>query len=153
MALRFSTGLVHGFMNATGIKEAMADGIIRVYSGAQPATADAAATGTLLCAYTVDGGAWSAGSPTNGLEFDAPADRVLSKAAAETWLGLGVATGTAGWFRFYANPTDAGGSSTTLARIDGSVGQGTGDLKLGSTSIVTGAPSTIDEFSISLTQN
>lgn len=152
MALHFSTGLIQGILNASGIKEQLADGVIRVYTGAQPANADAAVAGTLLIQYTLSSGAWTAGTATNGLEFDAPVAGVLSKAAAETWSGVGVATGTAGWFRFVGNATDAGGSSTTLPRIDGSVGAGSGDLALSNTSITTGAPNTIDTFSITMTQ-
>lgn len=150
--LRFSTGLRNGILNATGIKEAMADGVLRIYSGAQPASADNAVSGTLLLEVTVDGGAFSHGSATNGLEFDAPAAGVLSKAAAETWRGTGLADGVAGWFRFCANPVDGGGSSTTLARIDGSVGRSAADLNLSNVNIVTGVPNTIDVFQISMDQ-
>lgn len=152
MALRFSTGLRNGILNATGIKEALADGVIRIFTGAQPATADSAVSGTLLLEVTVNGGAFVHGTATNGLEFDAPADGVLSKAAAETWRGSGLATGTAGWFRFCANPVDSGGSSTTLARIDGSVARTGGDLNLSNISIVTGVPNTIDVFQIAMDQ-
>lgn len=150
--LRFSTGLRNGILNATGIKEAMADGVLRIYSGAQPVSADNAVSGTLLLEVTVDGGAFSHGSATNGLEFDAPAAGVLSKAAAETWRGNGLADGVAGWFRFCANPVDSGGSSTTLARIDGSVGRSAADLNLSNVNIAVGVPNTIDVFSISMDQ-
>lgn len=152
MALRFSTGLRNGILNSTGIKEAMTDGVIRIYSGAQPATADSAVTGTLLLEVTVNGGAFAHGSPTNGLEFDAPAAGVLGKASAETWRGTGLANGTAGWFRFCANPTDSGGISTTLARIDGSVARTGGDLNLSNVNIVVGVPNTIDVFQIAIDQ-
>lgn len=150
--LRFSTGLRNGILNATGIKEAMADGVLRIYSGAQPITADSAVSGTLLIEVTVNGGAFAHGSATNGLEFDAPADGILSKAVAEAWRGLGLADGVAGWFRFCANPTDAGGASTSLARIDGSVGRSAADLNLSNVNIVTGVPNTIDVFQISMDQ-
>lgn len=150
--LRFSTGLRNGILDATGIKEAMTDGVLRLYSGAQPASADSAVAGTLLVEVTVDGGAFSHGSPTNGLEFDAPVAGLLAKAAAETWQGNGIADGVAGWFRFCANPADAGGSSTTLARIDGAVGKSSADLNLSNTNIVTGVPSTVDVFNITMDQ-
>jgi hypothetical protein len=150
--LRFSTGLRNGILDATGIKEAMTDGVLRLYSGAQPASADTAVAGTLLLEVTVDGGAFAHGSAANGLEFDAPVSGVLSKAAAENWTGSGLADGVAGWFRFCANPVDAGGASTTLARIDGSVGKSSADLNLSNTTIATGVPSTIDVFNISMDQ-
>ena len=151
MAVRFSTGLRDKMLDPTtgaSLGEAMNDGILRIYTGAQPATADAAATGTLLLEVTQDSGAWTGGSPTNGLGFDAPVSGVLSKAAAETWSGNGVAAGTAGWARLYANPVDAGGSSTTLARIDMSVAVTGGDLNLSNTVIAVSAPHTIDAFQI-----
>lgn len=150
--LRFSTGLRNGILNATGIKEAMADGVLRLYSGAQPLSADAAPTGTLLAEITLNGGAFAHGAPTNGLEFDAPVNGVLSKAAAETWRGNGLADGVAGWFRMCANPADAGGASTTLARIDGSVGRSSADLNLSNTNIVTGVPTSIDVFNFTMAQ-
>lgn len=150
MATRFSTGLVNGMANNTGIKEAMTDGKIKIFSGSQPANADAAEQGTLLLEVTVDAGAFSHGSPTNGLEFDAPVGRVLSKAAAETWRGLGLAGGTAGWGRFVANPTDDGTLSTSLPRIDFSVGiSGSGaDVILSTVTIVIDQPVTVDQFNI-----
>ena len=150
--LRFSTGLRNGILNSTGIKEAMADGILRIYSGAQPASADTAVSGTLLLEVTVDGGAFTSGVATNGLEFDAPTNGVLAKAVAETWRGNGLAIGVAGWFRFFANPVDAGGSSTALPRIDGSVGRSAADLNLSNVNIAVGVPNTIDVFQISMDQ-
>lgn len=150
MTIRLSTGLRNGRLNATGVKEAMADGSIALYTGPQPTTADSAVQGTLIARITVDAGAWAAGSATNGLEFDAPASGVLSKAAAETWRGVAVAAGTIGWFRFVANPADAGSSSTTLARIDGSVGvSGSGaDMILSTATFIIGQPVTVDTFAL-----
>jgi hypothetical protein len=150
--LRFSTGLRNGILNSTGIKEAMADGVIRIYSGSQPISADNAVGGTLLLEITQNAGAFAHGSATNGLEFDVPSGGILTKAPLEAWRGNGLAPGVAGWFRFCANPTDNGGASTTLARIDGSVGRSAADLNLSNTNIETGVPSTIDVFQISIDQ-
>lgn len=148
MSLRFSTGLRNAMLGSTGLKAAMANGVIRIYSGAQPANADSAVQGTLLAEITVDGGAFSHGSPTNGLNFDDPANALLQKAAAETWRGVGLANGSAGWFRFCANPADAGGASTTLARIDGSVAKTGGDLSVSNTNVETSVPITVDVCNI-----
>ncbi len=152
MSLRFSTGLRNGILNATGIKEAMTNGVIRMYSGAQPAAADNAATGTLLLEVTLNSSAFAHGSPTNGLNFDAPVSGILSKAALETWRGNGLADGVAGWFRYCANPSDAGGVSTTLARIDGSVGRSAADMNLSNTNILTGVPTSVDVFQFTIDQ-
>lgn len=150
MALKLSTGLRNGMLNSTGFTEAFNDGIIYIYTGPQPTDADSATQGTLLMRITVNNGAWSAGSATNGLGFDAPVAGVISKAAAEVWRGLGVADGTAGWFRLCGNATDAGGASTTLPRLDGSVAISGGDMNLSSIAIVTSAPTTLDVFQFTL---
>ena len=150
MALRFSTGLRNGALDSTGIRAALANGVIRIYSGAQPASADNAVQGTLLMTVSVDGGAFAHGSPTNGLNFDAAVGALMAKAVAETWKGTGLADGIAGWFRFSGNPSDSGALSTTLARIDGSVAKTGGDLAISNVNIVTSAPNTIDTFQISM---
>lgn len=57
MTLRLSTGM-RDFLNKYGsIGDAMRNGRIEIYSGSQPSTADAAATGTLLCTITSSSGA------------------------------------------------------------------------------------------------
>lgn len=150
MAIQLSTGLRNGMLNATGFTEAFNDGIMHIYSGPQPLNADTAVSGTLLGKVTVNSGAWVAGSPTNGLGFDAPASGVISKAAAEVWSMVAIADGTAGWFRLMGNAADALGASTTLPRLDGSIAQSGGDLNISSTTIVTGAPTTIDVFQFTL---
>lgn len=125
MAERLSTGFVNA-VNATGsVKSVMQDGVIRIYSGTQPADADSAETGTLLMKITVDAGAFTPGAATNGLEMGTSTDGVLSKASGETWKGVGLAaagTGTtAGWYRWYSN-TETTGSSTSAIRVDGAIG-------------------------------
>lgn len=57
MSLRYSTAL-RNFMAAVGsYKDAFQNGKIEIYTGAQPASADAAVTGTLLCTITSSSGA------------------------------------------------------------------------------------------------
>jgi hypothetical protein len=151
MSVSFSTGLRNMMLKDTAFKEAFSKGIIYIYSGPQPANADAAVQGTLLGKITVGAGAFSFGSATNGLTFDDPVAGVISKAAAEAWQMVGLANGTAGWFRLMGNASDALGSSTTLARMDGSVATGAGgDLNLSSANIVTSAPTTVDVFQFTL---
>ena len=150
MTIRLSTGLRNAMLGAVGFKGALLNGVIYVYTGAQPLLADNAVSGTLLGKITVDAGAFSFGTSTNGLNFDAPALGVITKAAAEDWKFNGIADGTAGWFRFMGNVSDALGSSTTLARMDGSVGTSGADLNLSNIAIVTGAPNTVDVFQVTL---
>ena len=60
MALRLSKGL-RNFLNEGGsFKQAFAGGKLLLYTGSQPADADAAVTGTLLCTYTSSSGAHTA---------------------------------------------------------------------------------------------
>jgi hypothetical protein len=150
--LRFSTGLRNGILDATGIREFLANGVLRLYSGSQPASADTAIQGTLLLEITESGGVFVPGAPGNGLNFDAPVNGVLSKAAAEAWNALGLAAGVTGWFRFVGNADDIGGTSAVLPRIDGSVGKTAADLNLSNTTIAIGVPNTIDVFNISMDQ-
>lgn len=150
MSLQLSTGLRNGMLNATGFKEAFAAGVIYIYSGSQPVNADAAVQGTLLGIVTKNAGAFVFGTATNGISFDAPAAGVVSKAAAETWQMVAIAAGTAGWFRLMGNPVDALGSSTTLPRLDGSIGISGADLNLTNITFAIGTPVTLDVFQFTL---
>jgi hypothetical protein len=144
----FSTGVYNGAFNATGLKEMFTNGVIEIRTGAMPANADNAVTGTLLGTVTLASGAFTPGAATNGINFDAPVLRVLSKAAAETWSFDAIATGTAGWARFKGNGVDAGGASTTLPRIDMSIGVSSGDMRLATVALVSGAPNVIQSCTI-----
>jgi hypothetical protein len=52
MALRYSTAALNFFAQEGSLKDAFTGGRIEIYTGTQPASADAAATGTLLCTIT-----------------------------------------------------------------------------------------------------
>lgn len=144
MTLRLSTKLRDNLAGTTGFAATFANGVAEVYSGTQPATADAAVTGTLLGTVTLGSGAFTPGSPTNGLTFAAASGGAVSKSGV--WSFNGVAVGTAGWFRLKANAVDAGGISTVLPRLDGSVAVSGADMNLSNISIAIGAPTTIDTF-------
>lgn len=152
MAFRLSTGLRNAMLGTTGFKGALADGKIKVFTGSQPISADNAEQGTLLVEFTLDAGAFSHGAATNGLEFGTAASGAIAKATAEIWRGVAVAAGTAGWARFVANPTDSGGSSTTLARLDFTVGlSGSGaDAILSDITLEVGQSVTCDTFTMTL---
>ena len=153
------TGEVAGSLNIKiqciaggSLKDIFKNGILRIYSGTQPASADAAITGTLLCSFTNSAGAWVAGSPENGLQFGTASAGAISKSSSQVWQGVAAATGTAGWFRLYANAADAGSLDSTYVypRIDGSIGTSGAQLNMSSTSITSGATLTIDTFTITL---
>jgi hypothetical protein len=155
MAVKYSTGAITKLLgkngvdtSADGLRGIFTNGVMKFYTGAQPASADDAVTGTLLGDVTVNGGAFTEGTATNGLNFGAPAGRTVSKATGEVWKFTVVAAGTIGWFRFQANPVDNDASSTSLSRIDGSVGITSGDLRLTSVTSASGTVITIDTFVI-----
>jgi hypothetical protein len=128
-------------------------GVLRIYTGTQPTTADLAATGTLLLTITVGSGAFTGGAVTNGLEFGVAASGSISKLSTQTWSGVAVASGTAGWFRLYGNAADEATTpaiSTTLPRLDGAVATSGAQLNMSSTTITSGATTTLDTFTITL---
>ena len=61
-----------------------------------------------------------------------------------------MATGTAGYFRYCASTSDAGGTSTTLVRIQGGVATSGSELNMSSTTITSAATTTIDTFDITM---
>jgi len=253
MALRLSTGLRNHLLANGSLRNALQGGILEIYSGSQPTTADDAVTGTLLATIsnasggvtsevlssgtvTLTGGASGSintvtvnginiipssavpfntslnqtasdlatainadqSSPeyrasasgaavtitampgtgtgpngfvvtatltaitasyanmaggvanVNGLRFAASSAGSITKAAAQTWSGTGVANGAAGWFRFKAAVVDGGGVDSTAAfiRMDGAVATSGAELNMSSTTIAAGAIQTISAFAI-----
>lgn len=148
MAFRYSTGLFNAIQAA--IKTQMDGGSIELYTGSQPASPDAAVTGTLIARVTLNGGAWSQGTLTNGLVFDTPSGANMDIPAGAVWQFTAIADGTIGWGRFRANPVDSGSSSTTLKRMDFSVGTTTGDMKMSKVTYQTGETGLIQDFLIPL---
>lgn len=148
MALRLSTGLRNALLATDSFKETMVDGVIRIFPGVQPTSADDAEGATHLVELTLASAAFTPGAPEGGLEFgDAATAGVLPKKTGEVWSGVATATGTAGWFRFYPNARTTG-ASTTAARFDGSISTSGAQLNMSSTAITSGATTTIDSFTI-----
>lgn len=106
-------------------------GEIRLYSGSQPASAESAATGTLLATFTLNDPAGTVAAGVLTLDVDPG----ISTTA--------VATGTAGWFR----ATDSAGTTV----FDGSAGTSGADLILNTTAISSGG--TVSITSGTLTQS
>jgi len=148
MTVSMSTGLKQGLLASSGVDEQFLNCTIHFYSGAQPANADAATTGTRVAQATIAGGAFVSGSATNGLNFGAPVAGVLSKEVAENWTIKGIAAGTIGWFRIVGNAADNELASTTLPRLDGVCGINTGDMRLTTVTTTIGSIDTINTFTI-----
>lgn len=253
MTLRLSSGLRNHLLNGGSMKQAFSGGKLKIYSGSQPATADAAPTGTLLCTITDTNGthtqevratgtitlSGASGSVTavtvngltvlgetiafttdlattaaalaeaineypsvpkisasasgavvtltapqgagstangwvvdstcttlvgtdvnmsggvnsaNGLKFDKGAAGVMDKLDSQTWSGVAVATGTAGWFRLEGPVADSGALDSTESqiRMDGAISTSGAQLNMSSTSITSSATQTITSFPITL---
>ena len=116
MAFKISTGLRNHLLTGGSLKDGLDVMVVRIYSGAVPTSADdSVGSAVLLCVLSKNGGG-------TGVTFeDSPVAGVLSKDDAEEWYGEIVESGTASFFRGSAI-TDAGGSSTTELRIQGTVG-------------------------------
>lgn len=145
MTVRLSTGLRNNLAGTTGFAATFANGVIEIRTGTQPASADSPATGTLLGLVTLNSGAFTPGTATNGLTFNAAANGAVSKSGV--WSFSGIAAGTAGWFRLRGNAVDDTSlPSTVLPRLDGSIAVSGADMNLSNTAVLVGAPATIDSF-------
>ena len=146
MTVRLSTGLRDKLLNggaSGGLKNAFNLGFIAIYSGPQPLTADSAASGTLL-------GTVSVGGAGTGLTFGNSASGTIAKTPAEDWKFVGLADGTAGWFRFYPAAGNPALSSATEARIDGNIATSGGDLNISNIAVKIGVPNTVDVFQFTM---
>lgn len=137
-----SAQIILASANGGSISDLFRNCVIDIYSGSQPATADAAETGTKLVSITLDSGTFVADAAANGLNFDVAASGVLSKDTDETWSGLGLAAGTGGWFRMYDNGYTTG-ASTEEIRLDGSVATSGSQLTLSNTAITVGGTTSV----------
>ncbi len=135
MAVFSSTGFASALLGGQSFASIFHNGVMEVRSGPQPASADAAATGTLLGYITRDGNPFTPGSPSAGLQFQ-HSGRLVMAHPAHVWYFTGIANGVAGWFRLRANAPDSGAYSPLAPRIDGAVGgfETPGDIQLRMTS-------------------
>jgi hypothetical protein len=118
----------------------MNNGWLDIYTGAQPANADAIETGTKLVRISSTSGAGVA----DGLKFGSAGTGVLP-IGTPAWTGTVLVAGVAGWFRFYASSGTGGatGSSGTAIRFDGACGISGADLELSHTNLALASTLTI----------
>lgn len=102
--------------------------LLRIYTGSPPADCGTAASGTKLVEMTLPSDWMNAASSG-------------TKTKLGTWSGTGITGGTAGYFRI----TDSAGTTT---HVQGTVGQGSGDLSLDNTVIATSQVVTVSTFTI-----
>jgi hypothetical protein len=128
MALQLSTTVRNQRLDA--IETAIGtSAIMKIRTGAAPADCAAADSGTVLATVNLPSD-WMAAAASG------------SKAKSGTWQDASAdATGTAAHFRIY----DSGGST---CHIQGTCGQGSGDLQLDNTSLATGQQFTVTAFTL-----
>lgn len=143
MTLKVSTGLRNKLLDTGSLATLMAGGLIKIYSGYPPASADDAASGSLLCTISLNStgtGVNMASTATGG---------VLAKSTSETWSGVVALSGAATYYRHVA-ASDTGASSTTQARLQGEIATAGAELNLSSTTLTSGATQTVDYYSVAL---
>jgi hypothetical protein len=127
------------------LRDQFMNGVLRIFSGVIPSTADSAITGTLLAQLTLAGGAFTAGQFANGLQFGAATAGVIGMLAGESWSGNAVAAGVATHYRFVGNSADDNSDNTsakTLPRIQGTIGTSSTDATMPNATITIGQPVT-----------
>lgn len=127
MAIQYSDGVRNAQLDAVESTTGTSARLI-IRTGAQPATCATADSGSVL-ATIVCPSDWMAAASGG------------TKAKSGTWSVAASGTGTAAHFRI----KDSG---ETTCHMQGSVGQGTGDLSLDNTSIASGQTVTISTFTI-----
>jgi len=136
---KFSTGFRNALIDGGDITTMFNSGELHIYSGAQPADADATeGAGTLLVTITLPAANAFAASAVSG-----------QIAKAGTWSAATGAGGTAAWFRMYDSAVTTG-ASTTAVRIDGTVDLTTGDLIPNAVALVATDIFIVDTFAIAL---
>jgi hypothetical protein len=144
MAFQLSTGMRNHMLVTGSVKSGLDGGVIRIYAGSPPVNADASVgSATLLCTISnndLGTGITLAASASGGIG---------QKTVTETWSGTVTTSGTASFFRF--SPVgDDGASTTTVLRLQGTVGTALADLLLATTAFTSGSLRQIDTFHVAM---
>jgi len=155
MTIRYSTGVYHLLLGKNGagdggdgLRGQFANCCIDFYQGTQPTSADNPSGSTYLGQATLGGLPFVHGVVTNGLNFDAPVLATLGIPAGAQWILAVTASGIANWCRIKANPVDNDASSTTLKRIDMTVGINTGECRMSVVNLILGQTVTLNSCNI-----
>lgn len=144
MSIQLSSGLRDHLLISGSFKSALDGGVLRIYSGAIPANADADSSGaTILTTISLD-------ATGTGLTWGSTVTAgILSKNTSEIWRGLVDNTGTATYFRFMAI-ADTGALSTTDKRVQGTVGLVGADLNFSNVNLVAGNYRVVGSLNVTL---
>lgn len=155
MTLLVSTATANGLANGSGLKEQFDGGLLYLFAGPVPATADEALD--MVSAHT-EAVVVSVNSAGTGLTFDAPNAGVLGKAAAEVWSGVVATEGANGaatsitptFYRFCAAGDNGRGAADAALgyRVQGAVGgpNSGAELQLGAAELVEGNTQPVGSF-------
>lgn len=151
--IRVSNALRTAIMVTGSVNSRLDGGFLFFFSGTQPSDAEDAAVGTLLAAVSIG----AAG--TTGLTLVAgDAAGQAKKTVAESWQAVGLAAGTARWYRYQRLATNLAGTQAaalaaadgTTERVDGSIGVSGADLIAASVAVALNAPLTVDTYVLTL---
>jgi len=143
MAIKSSTGLRTAMLDTADFVSAIPNRVLLLYTGAIPATADAAQTGAPICIISDN----STGDP---LLFEEAAGGAMVKDSSQVWSGLVAGGGGTVTHWRMVSGTDTGALSTTEPRIQGTAGtDGGNDLIMSSAVLTGGATHTIDSGTVS----
>lgn len=127
MTLRYNTALTNTIVSA--FESTFEGGNLEIYSGAQPATGDTAASGTLLATIPLPADAFTTASGGQ-----------ISKQG--TWEDTVDTSGTAGWARL------SNSAGTDSMDLNVTATGGGGEIELDSTSLVAGGIVSVSTFNI-----
>lgn len=127
MALQYSVAVRNARLDATETAIGTAPKLY-LYTGSPPANCATAASGTLLATLSL---------PTDWMANAASGSKLLTG----TWSGTASAAGTIGYFRI----NDTAG---TTCHIQGTAGQGTGDLSFDNNVVANGQSISITGFTL-----
>lgn len=151
MAVRLSTGHATAICNV-GIRMAYQNAVLVVYGGASlPSDLNNAITATPLVVITKDGGEFTGGGSTNGLNFAAAVNGQIVKDATEIWKGTvlpaaGEDGTTATFWVLYANAYDTS-ESTTAIRMAGQISTSPlAEMPIADPLLIAGTPFVVSDF-------
>lgn len=147
--LSFSTGLLNAIIGERGFGSALYGGVVRIYSGQRPASAnDAIPAGAVEIARITEGGRVfypGADSENAGLKFRISGPGELQNDG--TWILTGIGSGAIKWFRWNWGYADLNQGSTLLPRLDGDAGpSAANDLVIPFESVFLGQKYMLDFF-------
>lgn len=144
--VRMSTGLKTFLLGSGSFIDAFDRGVIELYSGSQPPSADSPPTGTLLGKVTTDGGEFNHGDPDHGLRFILAGQSAGVTKSSDDWIATFTASGTIGWYRLKGNPADGNAPSISALRLDGAFTEPFDQLYLPNATVAAGSTQEIEQF-------